>query len=139
MSCLGSQSLRVLVLWTHRYHYTYGTFQGCRRIQEVASKVALVQAEAGLPISVEEFVRSFRFGLVGVVYEWAKGMSFKSIMELTDIQEGSIVRCITRLDETCREVRNAARLVGDPTLYQKMEDASTLIARDIVFAASLYF
>lgn len=74
-----------------------------------------------------------------VVYEWARGMPFKKIMELTTIQEGSIVRCITRLDETCREVRDAARLVGDHLLFKKMEDAGMSIKRDIVFAASLYF
>jgi antiviral helicase SKI2 len=44
------------------------------------------------------------------------------------------VRCITRLDELCREVRNAARVIGDPTLYRKMEQASESIKRDIVFA-----
>lgn len=52
---------------------------------------------------------------------------------------GSIVRCIVRLDETCREVQGAARLIGDVSLFKKMEAASELIKRDIVFAASLYF
>lgn len=36
------------------------------------------------------------------------------------------------------QVRNAARVIGDPLLYRKMEAASTAIKRDIVFAASLY-
>lgn len=36
------------------------------------------------------------------------------------------------------QVRNAARVIGDPTLYRKMETTSQLIKRDIVFAASLY-
>jgi antiviral helicase SKI2 len=35
-------------------------------------------------------------------------------------------------------VRNAARVVGNPSLYRKMEAASQCIKRDIVFAASLY-
>ena len=48
------------------------------------------------------------------------------------------MRCIQRLNETCRDVRNAAKIIGDPVLHQKMEEASTLIKRDIVFAASLY-
>lgn len=51
---------------------------------------------------------------------------------------GIIVRCIQRLDETCRDVRNAARIIGDPKLGEKMEEASAMIKRDIVFAASLY-
>ena len=48
------------------------------------------------------------------------------------------MRCIQRLNETCRDVRNAARVIGDPVLKVKMQDASTLIKRGIVFAASLY-
>ena len=56
---------------------------------------------------------------------------------MTDVLEGSIVRCISRLDETTREVMSAARMVGDTSLYKKMEEAEQEIKRDIVFAASL--
>lgn len=42
--------------------------------------------------------------LVDVVCDWAKGVSFADITAMTLVQEGSIVRCITRLDELCREV-----------------------------------
>lgn len=65
-------------------------------------------------------------------------MPFSEITNLTDVPEGTIVRVITRLDETCREVRDAARVIGDAELFQKMEEAQALIKRDIVFAASLY-
>ncbi|PWY73715.1 antiviral helicase [Aspergillus heteromorphus CBS 117.55] len=85
-----------------------------------------------------DFASQPRFGLAEVVYEWAKGMSFNRITDLTDVMEGTIVRTITRLDETCREVKNAAKLVGDPTLYTKMQQAQELIKRDVIFAASLY-
>jgi len=79
-----------------------------------------------------------RFSLSEVVYEWAKGTQFADICQLTDVQEGSIVRTIVRLDEMCRDVRNAARIMGDSALFTKMEEASALIKRDIVFSASLY-
>lgn len=59
-------------------------------------------------------------GLVEVGYEWAKGTPFKDICQLTDVHEGTIVRTIVRLDETCREFRNAARIVGDAELHAKM-------------------
>ena len=36
------------------------------------------------------------------------------------------------------QVRNSARIFGDPVLYRKMEQASQAIKRDIVFASSLY-
>jgi antiviral helicase SKI2 len=72
------------------------------------------------------------------VHEWAKGAAFADVCSLTDVQEGSIVRTITRLDEMTRDVRNAARIMGDSALFEKMELASAAIKRDIVFSASLY-
>lgn len=90
-------------------------------------------------VAVEDFRSSLKFGLLEVVYEWANGMPFEQITALTDVPEGTIVRVITRLDETCREVRDAARVIGDAELFQKMEEAQIKIKRDIVFAASLYF
>ena len=39
-----------------------------------------------------------------MVYEWARGLPFKDICQLTTVDEGLIVRTVTRLDETCREV-----------------------------------
>uniref|UniRef100_A0A8C8SVB5 Ski2 like RNA helicase n=1 Tax=Pelusios castaneus TaxID=367368 RepID=A0A8C8SVB5_9SAUR len=112
--------------------------QGMERIRAVAERIALLQRECGLRESVEDFVAQYNFSLVEVVYEWARGVPFAEIARLTDVQEGIIVRCIQRLDETCRDVRNAARVIGEPTLHAKMEEASNLIKRDIVFAASLY-
>lgn len=73
-----------------------------------------------------------------VVYEWAKGMSFNQITDLTDVLEGTIVRVITRLDETCREVKNSARIIGDPSLFAKMQECQELIKRDVCHCASLY-
>lgn len=63
---------------------------------------------------------------------------FADIMTLTEVQEGLIVRTIQRLDEMLKDVKDAARIIGDPTTKKKMEEASECIKRDIVFAASLY-
>ncbi len=52
--------------------------------------------------------------------------------------QGSIVRTVVRLDETCREFRDAARVMGDTALWAQMTAASAAIKRDVVFAASLY-
>ncbi|XP_071948306.1 superkiller complex protein 2-like [Antedon mediterranea] len=112
--------------------------KGMEMIKSVARNVAALQQECGLNIDVEEFVRTFKFGLTEVVYEWAKGTPFADITALTDVSEGIIVRTIQRLDETCREVGNASRKIGSSTLLAKMRQASELIKRDIVFAASLY-
>lgn len=55
---------------------------------------------------------------------------FEQITTLTDVAEGTVVRVITRLDETCREVRDAARVIGDAELFKKMEEAQNKIKRD---------
>ncbi|TCD65475.1 hypothetical protein EIP91_002593 [Steccherinum ochraceum] len=110
--------------------------EGRDAILAISERVGSVQDRHKVP--GEEF-KALKFGLVEVVYEWAKGMPFEQITELTDVAEGTIVRVITRLDETCREVRDAARVIGDTELFKKMEEAQIKIKRDIVFAASLYF
>lgn len=115
--------------------------KGKEAIIRIADKVNDFQILHQVILSSEDsndFTSKPRFGLTEVVYEWARGMSFNRITDLTDVMEGTIVRCITRLDETCREVKNAAKLVGDPTLYLKMQQAQELIKRDVIFAASLY-
>jgi antiviral helicase SKI2 len=105
----------------------------------VAWNAGQEQEKFGLNIAADEFVKeTLNFGLMSVVYHWASGMPFSDLCSLTDVMEGSIVRCIVRLDETCREFRDAARVMGDMKLYKQMQEASDSIKRDIVFAASLY-
>ncbi|WOO80266.1 Putative ATP-dependent RNA helicasec [Vanrija pseudolonga] len=110
--------------------------QGLDTIYRIADEVENCQLRRH--VAFEDFREKFKPGLVEVVYEWARGMPFSEITNLTDVPEGTIVRVITRLDETCREVRDAARVIGDADLFEKMEAAQALIKRDIVFAASLY-
>ncbi|KAK1327494.1 hypothetical protein QTO34_012996 [Cnephaeus nilssonii] len=112
--------------------------QGVERVRAVAKRIGEVQVACGLSQTVEEFVGELNFGLVGVVYEWARGMPFSELAGLSGTPEGLVVRCIQRLAEMCRSLRGAARLVGEPVLGAKMETAATLLRRDIVFAASLY-
>ena len=115
--------------------------RGKDEIIRISEKVNKYQIDHQVILSSDEsndFVSRPRFGLVEVVYEWARGMSFNRITDLTDVLEGIIVRVITRLDETCREVKNAARIIGDPKLFTKMQTAQEMIKRDITAVASLY-
>ncbi|WAR31042.1 SKIV2-like protein [Mya arenaria] len=115
----------------------YTLEKGKENILEKANQISRIQRQMGMQVD-SEYADTFKFGLMEAVFEWARGLPFSDIITLTDVQEGIIVRCIQRLHETLRDVRNAARIIGDPVLYQKMEEASTMIKRDIVFAASLY-
>ena len=85
----------------------FGTnVQGKELILRIAARVNAVQERHQILLSGEgnDFEDRPRFGLMEVVYEWARGMSFNKITDLTDVLEGTIVRVITRIDETCREV-----------------------------------
>lgn len=100
--------------------------KGAETIISISEKVNNYQIQHQVILSSDDsndFSSRPRFGLVEVVYEWARGMSFNRITDLTDVLEGTIVRVITRLDETCREVKNAARIIGDPELFTKMQTA----------------
>ncbi|KAI9826149.1 MAG: hypothetical protein M1832_000598 [Thelocarpon impressellum] len=115
--------------------------KGRDTIIQISERVNAFQTQHQVILSADDsndFVSRPRFGLVEVVYEWARGMSFNRITDLTDVLEGTIVRVITRLDETCREVKNAARIIGDPTLFTKMQECQEMIKRDITAVASLY-
>ncbi|EFO92555.1 hypothetical protein CRE_24342 [Caenorhabditis remanei] len=93
------------------------------RLEAVASKHKSHISDLGSEI---------RFDLMEVVYEWAKGTPFYRIMEMTDCQEGLIVKCIQRLDEVCKDVRNAGRIVGDPALVEKRKK-SVLQSEEILY------
>ncbi|KAJ3676350.1 hypothetical protein LUZ60_003762 [Juncus effusus] len=111
----------------------------CQRLYDTAIRLGELQKHFKISVDPQDYAKdNLKFGLVEVVYEWAKGTEFKEICELTDVSEGLIVRTILRLDETCREFRNAAAIMGNSALFKKMERASEAIKRDIVFAASLY-
>ncbi|KYO19114.1 helicase SKI2W [Alligator mississippiensis] len=123
---------------TAELQLTPGLRQGLERLRAVAERVGQLQEACGVPEPLDDFVAQFGPGLMEVVYEWARGMPFVELARLSAVQEGAVVRGIQRLAETCRDVRGAARVVGDPALGAKMEAAAALIKRDIVFAASLY-
>ncbi|KAK4055538.1 Antiviral helicase ski2 [Microbotryomycetes sp. JL201] len=110
-------------------------------IEQVSERVLAVQTRHRANFADEGFNNNgeLKWGLTEVCFEWAKGMPFNQITALTDVQEGTIVRTITRLDETCREVRDAARIVGNSDLFNKMVTCQEKIRRDVVFCASLYF
>jgi antiviral helicase SKI2 len=114
--------------------------QGRDTIIQLSERVNSFQTKHQVILSSDDsndFVSRPRFGLVEVVYEWARGMSFQLITDLTDVLEGTIVRVINRLGETCREVKNAARIIGDPALFTKMQECEEMIKRDITAVASL--
>lgn len=109
-----------------------------RNLQECVKKVAHAIEDARLPIDVDDFVDQFKPSVMDIVFAWVKGAKFADICKLTDIYEGTIIRCVRRLEELLRQMCGAAKLIGNSDLEEKFKEGIKLLKRDIIFAASLY-
>eukprot|EP00980_Cylindrotheca_fusiformis_P031502 scaffold26468_cov162-Cylindrotheca_fusiformis.AAC.4 len=72
------------------------------------------------------------------VFAWCKGVKFVEVQKLTGSFEGTTIRTLRRLEELVRQIKVAAKAIGDRDLEVKFEEGSKLIKRDIVFCNSLY-
>lgn len=104
----------------------------------MARRIAKISTEERLDLNEDEYVRRFKPFLMDVVYEWCNGAKFGDICKLTKIFEGSIIRCIRRLEELLRQMVQASRTIGNSDLEDKFNSAIKMIKRDIIFASSLY-
>ncbi|KAL4740325.1 rRNA-processing arch domain-containing protein [Aspergillus similis] len=109
-----------------------------KEIQAQARIIAKVAQESKLAVSEEDYVQSFHWELMEVIYEWANGKSFADICGMTDVYEGSLIRVFRRLEECLRQMAQAAKVMGSEELESKFETALTKVRRDIVAAQSLY-
>ena len=112
--------------------------QPLRIMQELAKRIATVSREAKLDLDESEYIERFKPNLMDVVYSWSKGSSFSEVCKMSDAFEGSIIRCMRRLEELLRQMSQAAKVIGNADLENKFGEADKAIKRDIVFAASLY-
>jgi ATP-dependent RNA helicase DOB1 len=46
-----------------------------------------------------DYVGSFKMSMVDLTLAWCKGASFAEICKISSLFEGSIIRCLRRLDE----------------------------------------
>ena len=107
----------------------------------IASHLDQIQREHAVPSNIED---DLNFSIMSLIYKWAQGAKFFDIMndptmESIDLQEGTIVRTIMRIEELCSDIRNAGKTVGNSELVDKLNQVTVLIKRGIVFAPSLYF
>ena len=65
---------------------------------------------------------SFKPHMMDIVAAWCTGVTFAQIIKMTDIFEGSIIRCMRRLEELLREMCNAAKAIGNSDLEKKFGD-----------------
>ncbi|XP_008199268.1 exosome RNA helicase MTR4 isoform X2 [Tribolium castaneum] len=109
-----------------------------RQMQDLARRIAKVSTEARLPLDEDAYVERFKPGLMDVVFSWCNGSSFSDLCKMTEIFEGSIVRCMRRLEELLRQMIQASKTIGNTDLEDKFNTAIKVIKRDIIFSSSLY-
>lgn len=108
------------------------------QMHNLARRIAKISTECKLDVDEQAYVDKFKPYLMDVVLSWCKGASFLSLCKMTDIFEGSIIRCMRRLEELLRQMCQAAKTIGNTELENKFAEGIRLLKRDIVFAASLY-
>lgn len=104
----------------------------------MAKQIAKISRESKMTINDDDYVQSFQYHLMDVVYQWTKGASFAQICKATDVYEGSLIRMFRRLEELLRQMVDAAKIIGNDDLEKKFEKSLELIKRDLVSAGSLY-
>ncbi|XP_043209434.1 exosome RNA helicase MTR4-like [Amphibalanus amphitrite] len=109
-----------------------------RQMQELARRIARVSVDSKLELDEESYVGQFKPAMMDVVNAWCQGSSFAELCKMTDAFEGSIIRCMRRLEELLRQMVQAAKGIGNTDLENKFSEGIRLMKRDIVFAASLY-
>lgn len=109
-----------------------------KQMQDFARRIAKVAIECKLELDEEEYVEKFKPTLMDVVLAWCKGATFLQLCKMTEVFEGSIIRCMRRLEELLRQMVQASKTIGNTDLENKFSEGIRLLKRDIVFAASLY-
>lgn len=110
-----------------------------QKLQETAKKVATIMEESNIEIKKEEYIQKFAPEMMEITFKWCQGGKFTEICELSEgIFEGTIIRCMRRLDELISQLVEAAKVIGNNELRDKFMESQKNLKRGIVFAASLY-
>eukprot|EP01071_Lankesteria_metandrocarpae_P002774 Lankesteria_metandrocarpae@DN2545_c0_g1_i4.p1 len=117
---------------------TEGIVAAEAKVRQIHDDIEKVMLSVRIRVDTQAWRRLCNNSLSLVVYLWATGAPFAQIMELTTMQEGTIVRAIQRLADLVRKVKDAAMMMGDETLASLMVKTEAKVKRDVVFAPSLY-
>ncbi|KAI3383658.1 hypothetical protein SNEBB_009246 [Seison nebaliae] len=112
--------------------------EGTKCLRDTARHVAQVFTESKITINEHSYLDKFKDNLMVVTSDWIEGKSFAEILKSCNIFEGSIIRCLRRLEEVLRQVICAAKTIGNEELIVKFEEAIAKLKRDLIFANSLY-
>lgn len=106
--------------------------------EQQEQQLQLQQQEEGEVQAVEAYCNNFKHALVSLTYGWASGQSFASLIRNTSLYEGTVIRCLRRLEELLRQLACAAKAIGDEQLEAKCIASIRQLRRGIIFSSSLY-
>lgn len=109
-----------------------------KKIQDIAGDIAQVMANNNLDVEVSEFVNKFKPTMMTVVLRWAKGHSFTEVLAESTLFEGSVIRCIRRLEELLRQLACTSRNIGNLQMEQTFVTCINKLKKGIIFTSSLY-
>lgn len=82
--------------------------------------------DSKLELDEDDYIDQFKPHLMDVVFGWSKGASFGQICKMTDAFEGSIIRCVRRLEELLRQMVQAAKSIGNTELETKFSEGKCI-------------
>lgn len=87
---------------------------------------ALLSSQANAMDDEQAYINRFSGDLMEVVRAWCEGVSFSQLCELTSVFEGSVIRCMRRLEELLRQLHDAAKVMGNSELENKFLEGKDL-------------
>ncbi|WEV68544.1 DEAD/DEAH box helicase [Bifidobacterium sp. ESL0775] len=103
--------------------------QACSGLREVFADVEMMREDADL-----DELEPLDFGLVDVMYDWARGEDLAQILHGTELTGGDFVRNAKRLSDILQQIASAGPYYDndDPHLAEAARKANQLINRGIV-------
>ena len=76
--------------------------------------------------------------IIQMAYIWGQGKSINEVYQYMDIYEGNFIRCMIQINNLSRSIMSICELIGNSSLYKKLEGIENVLIRDIVTLDSLY-
>lgn len=101
----------------------------CRRLRDVFSDVEMMREDADL-----DELEPLDFGLVDVIYDWARGEDLAQILHGSELTGGDFVRNAKRLSDVLQQISTAQTYyeADNPHLAENARKANKLVNRGIV-------
>lgn len=101
----------------------------CRQLRDVFSDVEMMREDADL-----DELEPLDFGLVDIMYDWARGEDLAQILHGTELTGGDFVRNAKRLSDVLQQISTAEKYYenDDPHLAENARKANKLVNRGIV-------